>query len=109
MMMTIHLSDAAAKRINELMTDAYDIGIRISVKAGGCSGYQYEFSKVSLTGDAGQDDIIVEHNEAKLYIDKTSATLIEGSTIDFVKEILRQEFIVVNPNSSFCGCGKSFS
>ena len=107
--MTILLSDSAAKRINELMTDAYDIGIRISVRAGGCSGYQYEFSKVSHNGDAGQDDIIIEHNEAKLYIDKTSAEIIDGATIDYVNEILRQEFIVINPNSSFCGCGKSFS
>ena len=108
MTMVIHLSDAAADRITELMTDAYDIGLRIEVAAGGCSGYQYKFSKVALSNEE-DDDIIIENKQAKLYIDPASAEILEGATVDYVSEILRQEFVIVNPNSAFCGCGKSFS
>ena len=90
------------------MTDACDIGLRIEVVSGGCSGYQYKFSKVALSNES-EDDIIIEREFAKLYIDRKSATKIDGSTIDYVSDFLSQKFVVNNPNSQCCGCGKSFT
>ena len=77
--------------------------LRIAVKGGGCSGFQYDFSfdKTQEEDDVRFDNIL---------IDKQSAELLKGSEVDFVKELIGESFKIKNPQSkSSCGCGVSFS
>ena len=76
---------------------------RIEVKGGGCSGFQYNFSV-----DTEKEDDDIQYNN--ILIDKTSADLLKGSEVDFVKELIGEQFKISNPQrKSSCGCGVSFS
>ena len=105
----IILDYTAAEQIKKLMTDAYDIGLRLEVIAGGCSGFQYKFSKVAETGQE-ENDMIIEKDGAKLFVDPMSAQKLNGCTVRFEETIMAQQFVVDNPNASAtCGCGISFN
>ena len=74
-----------------------------SIKGGGCSGFQYDFS---FENKPNEDDLLQDN----ILIDKTSADLLKGSEIDYVKELIGDSFKIKNPQSkSSCGCGVSFS
>ena len=76
---------------------------RIAIKGGGCSGFQYEFT---FDKKLEADDLMYEN----ILIDKTSADLLKGSEVDFVSELIGDQFKISNPQSkSSCGCGVSFS
>ncbi len=104
MIKEIKFTDNAIKQI-KLLLSSKDKGsfFRIAIKGGGCSGFQYDFSYDS---SPKQDDLIQDN----ILIDKTSADLLKGSEIDFVKELIGDQFKINNPQSkSSCGCGVSFS
>ncbi len=106
----IHLTDAAIDQILSLVTDEEDLGLRIEVVSGGCSGFQYKFSKVDeSTADIGDKVIPGADGEALLFIDKASADKLDGATIDYVIDLMSQKFVVTNPTSNACGCGESFT
>ncbi len=76
---------------------------RISVKGGGCSGFKYNFTF---------DDKVQKNDHVfnKTVIDNDSLKIIDGSTIDYKKEMVGSSFVINNPKaSSSCGCGLSFS
>ena len=105
---SVTLSDAAAKRIAAIVgAEAGKSALRVSVEGGGCSGFSYKFD---LADNAGDDDIVVEKNDAKVLIDSLSLVYMGGSEIDFVDNLLGQSFQIKNPNAvASCGCGTSFS
>ncbi|MBX5221580.1 iron-sulfur cluster insertion protein ErpA [Rhizobium sp. NLR8a] len=105
---SVTLSDAAAKRIAAIISaEAGKSALRVSVEGGGCSGFSYKFD---LADRAGDDDIVVEKNDAKVLIDSLSLVYMAGSEIDFVDNLLGQSFQIKNPNAvASCGCGTSFS
>ncbi|AJD41027.1 MULTISPECIES: iron-sulfur cluster insertion protein ErpA [Rhizobium] len=105
---SVTLSDAAAKRIAAIVgAETGKNALRVSVEGGGCSGFSYKFD---LTGDARDDDIVIEKNNAKVLIDSLSLVYMAGSEIDFVDNLLGQSFQIKNPNAvASCGCGTSFS
>ena len=75
----------------------------LSVNGGGCSGFQYEFT---FDKEKAADDL----NYENILIDKTSADLLKGSEIDYVSELIGEQFKITNPQTkSSCGCGVSFS
>ena len=87
--------------------------LRVFVDAGGCSGFQYKFD---ITEDKDEpidpvEDIVFESDGARVVVDAASLDFIKGSTIDFVQEMIKSSFAVVdNPQSeSACGCGSSFA
>ncbi len=104
----VTLSASAAKRISKILeSEPEKDALRISVSGGGCSGFQYGFD---LDNKAAQDDIVIERDGAKVYIDSISLMYMEGSEIDFVDDLIGQSFQVKNPNAvAACGCGTSFS
>ena len=105
---SISLSEAAARRINDLAKDeGRPLMLRVAVLAGGCSGFQYEFDLV----DAFEtQDLVLERDGARAVVDQMSMLLLKGSEIDFVDELVGAQFRVRNPNAkSSCGCGVSFS
>ena len=105
---SISLSEAAARRINDLAKDeGRPLMLRVAVLAGGCSGFQYEFD---LVDEFETQDLVLERDGARAVVDEMSMLLLKGSEIDFVDELVGAQFRVRNPNAkSSCGCGVSFS
>ena len=104
MIKEIKFTDKAIKQINHLLSSK-DKGsfFRIAIKGGGCSGFQYDFSF-----DNNKEDDDLKHEN--ILIDKKSAELLKGSEVDYVKELIGDNFKISNPQSkSSCGCGVSFS
>ena len=105
----ITITDSCAERIKELreMEGRPALMLRVAISGGGCSGFQYGFS---LDDDVADDDKTFEHAGVTVVIDETSLGLLEGSEVDFKKELGGAFFQITNPNAtSNCGCGASFS
>lgn len=105
----ITMTDKAAKAASLFIkgSDTPTGGLRIAITGGGCSGYTYN---LSIEADANADDKVVEHGKIKVFLDPSSAPLLDGVTIDFVESLDGSGFTFINPNASAsCGCGKSFS
>ena len=86
--------------VSEQEEDCY---FRISVQGGGCSGFKYNFS---FDGTIEKDDIVFN----KTIIDSSSLEIINGSVVDYQKEMIGSSFVIKNPQAaSSCGCGLSFS
>ena len=104
----VTLSSSAAKRILKILEKHPDkTALRVSVEGGGCSGFSYKFD---LANNQSADDIVLSHDGATVLIDPISIQYMEGSTIDFVDELMGQSFQINNPNATAsCGCGTSFS
>ena len=103
----ISITPVAAEKVRELL-DAegnLELGLRIFVAGGGCSGLQY-----GMTLDETQDgDSVFETGGVRVLIDEMSAEYIGGSEIDYVDSLMGAGFTVNNPKAvSTCGCGHSF-
>ena len=104
----ISVSDRAANRIREIMAgDGGQNALRISVQGGGCSGFQYD---IAIARAAKTDDLVIERDGARLFVDPVSLPFLLGAEVDWVEELIGASFKVKNPNAkSSCGCGVSFS
>ena len=100
----IEFTESAKDEIKRiLMKKSSKMYFRISVHGGGCSGFKYKFSF---------DDKVTANDSFfdKAVIDKSSLKIIDGSVVDFKKELIGNSFVINNPQaSSSCGCGLSFS
>ncbi len=107
-MTDVCLSAAAASRIKTVVADQpAGAGLRVAVEGGGCSGFQYE---IQVAPAANADDIVIERDGARLFVDRVSLPFLLGSEVDWVDELIGASFKVKNPNAkSSCGCGVSFS
>ncbi len=104
------LTPSAAERINLLKTkdNNPNLRFRVSVKGGGCSGFQYEFILDDQQPSAS--DIIVSASGAEAVIDDVSLGLLNGSVLDYTEDLAQAGFAIKNPNATAkCGCGNSFS
>jgi iron-sulfur cluster assembly protein len=104
----VRLSDAAATKLRELTKDETDpnVGLRVYVYSGGCSGYRYG---MMLEDQPGEDDVRVTSQGITVYVDPQSTELLQGSEIDYLDTLMGAGFTVNNPNAvSGCGCGSSF-
>lgn len=105
----INITDKARARIAALISEKKITApnFRVRVDGGGCNGFQYIFD---FDEDIKNDDIIFEKDGVKILIDETSLTLLKGSELDYIEDLMGSYFTVRNPNaSSSCGCGTSFS
>ena len=102
----ISVTDVAAKKIKANLERRGGIGIRIGVRTTGCSGLAYVLEYV----DALQpDDVVMTDNYTNVVIDKKSLPIIDGITVDYVRQGLNEGFEFINPNEKDrCGCGESF-
>ena len=83
-------------------------GLRIGIKAGGCSGLSYTFAWEAAPRDG--DHVFEGAEGARVFVDPKSFTFITGTTLDFDTSLVSKGFIFNNPNAkSSCGCGTSFS
>ena len=105
----ITISDKGAEKVHEFLagqeTDASLAGLRVGVRGGGCSGFQYQ-----LAFDEQRDgDIVFESHGLKLLVDDESLPFVSGSVIDYEESLQGAGFKVSNPNVvAACGCGSSF-
>ena len=104
----INLTDSAAEHVQKVLAKNADgIGLRISVKTTGCSGYQYV---IDTATEMNEQDTEIETNGIKIIIDEQSLRYMSGTELDFVREGLNSGFKFNNPNvEDSCGCGESFS
>ena len=107
-METITLTPQAVKEVRRLIAEQQkqDMGLRVGVKGGGCSGLSY-----SLNFDAPKEgDNVLEFEGTKVLVDPKSLLYLAGLTLDFSDSLQGRGFKFINPNASrTCGCGESFS
>jgi iron-sulfur cluster assembly accessory protein len=108
----IHVTEAAADKISELLAEEQKAGagLRVFVQGGGCSGFQYGL----MIDDGGQGeasaDQVFEVNGVRLLVDPISLRYLKGAEVDFVDNTMGGGFTIKNPNAkSTCGCGSSFN
>jgi iron-sulfur cluster assembly protein len=106
--MSISLTPAAAERVkNFLASRGKGLGLRLGVRKTGCSGFAYV---INYADDSQAQDHVFEDRGVKVFVDPDSLPLIDGTTVDFVKQGLNEAFRFHNPNiKGECGCGESFS
>jgi iron-sulfur cluster assembly protein len=105
---TINLTQPAAQAIQDLMTKRNLSGyaLRIYVQGGGCSGFQYG---MALDNRIREQDLVIDEYGVKLIVDEVSIKYLNGSTVDYVDDVMGSGFKIHNPNAvSGCGCGNSF-
>jgi len=93
--------------VAEIATAEGGGALRVAVLAGGCSGFQYKFG---LDAAPAPDDLVIERDGARVFIDPASLDLLAGAELDYTDQLMGSHFTVRNPNvSSACGCGTSFA
>jgi iron-sulfur cluster assembly protein/iron-sulfur cluster insertion protein len=100
---------AAAKAAELIAAENVDevLALRVAVKAGGCSGFNYD---MFFDSEIADDDVTREFGGVKVVVDPQSAELLNGSTLDYTDGLQGAGFHITNPNAtSTCGCGNSFS
>lgn len=103
----IVLTDNAKKHICHLVEkNPEKQGLSLNIKPSGCTGYGYV---IELATGPSEDDIVYEHNGAKLFVSLKAMPFIDGLVVDYVREGLNQMFKFNNPKAqNVCGCGESF-
>lgn len=106
--MSIHLTPAALERARRFLESHSDaVGLRLGVKKSGCSGFGYQ---MDLADSSNADDTVFEQEGVRVLVDARSLPMLDGTTIDFVRRGLNQEFVFENPRATGgCGCGESFT
>jgi iron-sulfur cluster insertion protein len=103
----VSMSASAARRLTKILGAEQGAALRITVKGGGCSGFQYAFD---IDSNRAEDDLVVERDGAVILVDPVSLEYMKGSEVDFVDDLMGQSFKVKNPNAvASCGCGVSFT
>jgi iron-sulfur cluster assembly protein len=106
----IEVTENASRQIRKLLEKQglVDGGLRVGVKAGGCSGFSYVFAWEP--GPRPDDDVFEGGDGAKVFVDKKSHKFLDGTTLDYDTSLISKGFVFLNPNAtSTCGCGTSFS
>jgi iron-sulfur cluster assembly protein len=106
--MTLTFSEQAARHIQRCIEKkGAGLGMRLKLKASGCSGYKYE---MEIATSVEADDVVFEEHHAKMIVDKKTLALVDGTRLDYQQRGLNWEVVLDNPRAhSQCGCGESFS
>ena len=105
----ITFTELGAQKVREFLTaqgvDLASAGLRLGVRGGGCSGFQYQLA----FDEKREDDQVYEDHGLQILVDKQSLPYVHGSQIDYVDSLTGAGFQVNNPNVvAACGCGSSF-
>jgi iron-sulfur cluster assembly protein len=106
----ITMSDTAVAQLSQLISQqegaSPDLGLRVFVYPGGCSGMSYG---MAFEDQPAEDDTTINVRGLKLYVDEMSSQYIAGATIDYEDSLMGGGFRILNPNAvRSCGCGHSF-
>ncbi|MEM5517532.1 iron-sulfur cluster assembly accessory protein [Henriciella sp. AS95] len=101
----VTLTDAAAERVKQIMSEKGAGYLRVGVKNGGCAGMEYVMDYVET---AGPMDEVVEDKGVQIVVDAKAVLFLLGSVVDFETTMLHEKFVFSNPNQTdACGCGES--
>src|SRR5919109_139855 len=104
----VTLTAQAVKELRKVIAEEGrdDLGLRVFVSPGGCSGLSYG---MSLEEQSDEGDFVVRQEGLSIFVDEFSANFVKGSQIDYVKGLMGAGFTVHNPNAKkSCACGQSF-
>lgn len=106
--MSVQLTESAARRVQQqLKARGRGLGLRVGVKASGCSGYAY---LLDYADEVAPDEVVFESNGTRVYVARDALPMLDGLVVDFRREGLNEVFKFDNPNAeALCGCGESFS
>jgi len=106
----IQITDHAAAQIRKMLAKRSqgETALRVAVKAGGCSGFEYVFA---WEGTPRETDAVFDApGGGKVFVDPKSLRLLDGIVLDYDTSLLSKGFVISNPHArSTCGCGTSFS
>jgi|TARA_B100001750_G_scaffold113232_1_gene89424 iron-sulfur cluster assembly protein len=106
----VEITEKAAEKIKYFATKdgvSDNVGLRVAVKGGGCSGMTYD---LDITNEERESDKVVEQFGVKVMVDKKSYIYLVGTVLDFSDGLNGKGFTFENPNAKkACGCGTSFS
>ena len=104
----VQLTDIAAEKVRDFITGQHaegHVGLRVGVRGGGCSGFQYALA----LDEQRDDDHIFDTGGIRVLVDPASLRYVDGSTVDYTESFMGSGFDVSNPHVvSSCGCGSSF-
>lgn len=104
----VTLTDGAMQQLRRIVSEEGrdDIGLRVFVSPGGCSGLSYG---MSLEEQADEGDFQIQQEGLNVFVDEFTANFVRGSQIDYVSGLMGAGFTVHNPNAKkSCACGQSF-
>jgi iron-sulfur cluster assembly accessory protein len=106
----VELTDIAAEKVRTFIDSqgnghAEVVGLRVGVRGGGCSGFQYALA----LDEKKDDDHVFDAGGIRVIVDPASLRYVDGSTVDYTESMMGSGFEVQNPNVvASCGCGSSF-
>src|SRR3954464_3300101 len=106
----VELTDIAAEKVRTFIDSqgnghAEAVGLRVGVRGGGCSGFQYALA----LDERNDDDHVFDVGGIRVIVDPASLRYVDGSTVDYTESMMGSGFEVQNPNVvASCGCGSSF-
>jgi iron-sulfur cluster assembly protein len=104
----VTLTDIAADKLRGFLAQQEsegDVGLRVGVRGGGCSGFQYALA----LDERKEDDQVFEYEGIPVIVDPASLSYVDGSEVDYTESLMGSGFEVNNPNVvASCGCGSSF-
>lgn len=109
----VTLTDLAADKVRGFLEsqqqsangESAEVGLRVGVRGGGCSGFQYALA----LDEKHDDDEVFEDRGIRLIVDPASLQYVDGSEVDYTESLMGAGFEVNNPNVvAACGCGSSF-
>lgn len=107
----VQLTERATEQVKQFIqaeqVPAATAGLRVAVLPGGCSGFKYG---LNIEEQPLDDDVVMEHDGLRVFVDTFSAQYLQGVTIDYVSGLQGAGFTFHNPNATgSCGCGSSFN
>jgi iron-sulfur cluster assembly accessory protein len=105
----VFLTELGAAKVQAFLAtqeaDVSSAGLRVGVRGGGCSGFQYQLA----FDEQREGDVVFEDHGLRILVDAQSLPYVDGSSIDYVDSLQGAGFQVNNPNVvAACGCGSSF-
>ena len=104
----VTLTDIAAEKVKGFLSQQEsegEVGLRVGVRGGGCSGFQYALA----LDEKREEDHVFDHDGIRVIVDPASLQYVDGSNVDFTETLMGSGFEVNNPNVvAACGCGSSF-
>lgn len=105
----IELTDSAVAKVKSLLATEGDddLGLRVAVRPGGCSGFSYE---MFFDADVEDEDVVIDFSGLRVVVDTQSVKRITGAVLDYREGLMEAGFSIDNPNvARSCGCGNSFA
>jgi iron-sulfur cluster assembly accessory protein len=106
--MAVTMTSQAIAKVKEIMAsqDPVPYAVRLGVRGGGCSGFQYS---MQFETEKGPMDKEYEYEGLKVLVDGVSKMYLDGCEVDYLETLEAAGFKFNNPNvKSTCGCGQSF-